>query len=238
MFISISGVGYIIVAIIAAFFSIRLMQSYKRENSPLSYFYSRTFLYLSLMSVSYSFPTFFWHDDSLKLGLGEFLGNIFLVIAFSYLMMIPIFIKRGISAARHGFDATLVLGVILLFFTVHYFPTLYFDENDILTKVYDPILKVGYYLFIAGISLIISFTFFREAFRLTGHSRVRTLLQGFAFFFGGVGGGFIKVFEDNRYLAASFISLLIGFLFIFAAALYKKHKGLTDDEVISHSDTI
>ena len=227
---TISGIGYLITAVSSAFFSYRLHQSYNREKNPLSLYYGRAFLFLCFTTLSYALPTFFWPEDGLRLALGEFLGNIFLVFGFAYFIMIPLTIRGGVVDARRGYYLVLVWGLLLLFLTIKYFPKLYIDENTVLTKVYDPALKIGYYLFIGIISLIVSLTFFEKAGKSSGYSKIRSTLLGFAFLFGGVGGGFIKVVEDKTFLALSFTSLVIGFLFIFFAAMYRK-RAIAEGEV-------
>jgi hypothetical protein len=220
--LNVSGIGYLVVALCAAFFAIRLHISYERNKNVLSLYYSRAFFFFTFMSVSYGLPTFLWAGSQERLVLGELVGNIFLVLGLAYLVMVPLYISKGAAAARWGFTTVATVGVILLLLTIQYVPYLYFDENSILTKSYHPVLKTGYYLFIAGITGFVSFTFFREATNRSGYSRTRSILLALGFLFGGVGGGFIKVVESTTLLAYSLASLIIGFLFIFASALYKK----------------
>jgi hypothetical protein len=172
------------------------------------------------------------------LSAGEFIGNAFLVLGFAHLIMIPFYVRYGSAGAQKGYYIALLWGLTLLFLTVINIPTLFFNEESILTKVYHPSLKVGYYAFIGGISFIIALTFFEQVRKSSGYARRRAFLLGLAFLFGGVGGGWVKVLEDAALLAVSFASLLIGFMLIFVASLYRTRTAPTGGSFFEEGTTV
>ena len=112
MYLSPSGIGYIIDCLICLLFFLRLYQSWQKTKTPEIEYFMKTFLWLAVSFLFYGLPVIIFNANTLIVGIGIIIGNFFVALSLAYLIKLCLSLKNFGISAKTAFYIMIIWGII------------------------------------------------------------------------------------------------------------------------------
>lgn len=218
MRLTLAGILYLFGSVLVFYFVDRLSKSFKKTQNQLTFYFKNIALYGGICTLIYGLMCIFFPDNSFILGIGNIIGEGFLLIGYVYGLAFFFYLTFPEIPQKKIF---LIGGVLIFISTVSriiFFPYPTVTESGILRFNTPPIPALTYIVWAVVGAMPLAGAFILEGIKKP-EIRVRSLLLGFILLAIGVTSAIHASVENILIYTLAFLAQMTSFLLLFIVIL-------------------